>query len=156
MDNDIDQARKDALIFLQHHKTGVLATELDGNHIHASFLYYTAEEFNIYFLTLANTRKFRALQANPRVAFTVSSVDIPQTLQIEGIATDISLDEETAKKRAALFEVLNANKWFYAPLSRLDVADVVVIWIRPTWIRWADYAFTEAGSDHVFKEIPVQ
>jgi general stress protein 26 len=151
-----ENARKEALAFLLRHKTGVLSTlSLEGQ-VHGSMLYYTADDdFNIYFLTLSNSRKFKALQANPRVAFTVATPEVPQTLQIEGIATDISLDEEAAKKKEQLLETLNSNPWFYAPVAKLDLADTTVVWVRPTWIRWADYAFADAGSEHVFKEIEV-
>lgn len=156
METNLDNARKDALAFLQRHKTGVLATTEREYQVHASMIYYTADkDFNIYFLTSADTRKFRALQAHPQVAFTVSIPDVPQTLQIEGMAMDITLDHEAAKKKEELFEVLNSNPWFYGPVAKLDSAATVVVWIRPTWVRWADYAFNEPGSGHVLQEIPI-
>lgn len=156
MDNDLDRARTDALAFLKHHKTGVLATVAGKYEVHASMVYYTADnDFNIYFLTPITTRKFKALQEHPQVAFTVSAADVPQTLQIEGMAMDVSLDAEAAKKRRELFDVLSSNNWFYGPITKLDQAETVLVWVRPTWIRWADYAFEEPGSGHVLKEIPI-
>ena len=157
MDSDMDRARKDALAFLKRHKTGVLATIPGEYQVHASTVYYTADDnFNVYFLTLINARKYKALRAHPQIAFTVFTPDVPQTLQIEGMAMDISLDEEAAEKKDELFGVLNSNPWFYPPISKLDPAESVIVWIRPTWIRWADYAFAKQGTDHVFKEIPVK
>lgn len=156
MNEDMDRARKDALAFLKRHRTGVLATSPHAGGVHASMVYYMADDaFNVYFLTLVNSRKFKALQEHPQVAFTVATPDVPQTLQIEGMAADITLDEDAAKKKDELFQVLNTNPWFYAPISRLDPAETVVVWIRPTWVRWADYAFEESGSAHIFKEIPL-
>jgi nitroimidazol reductase NimA-like FMN-containing flavoprotein (pyridoxamine 5'-phosphate oxidase superfamily) len=155
MDTDLNRARTDALAFLKRHKTGVLATIPGEYQVHASMVYYVADDdFNIYFLTLINTRKFKALQAHPQVAFTISRPEVPQTLQIEGMAMDISLDEEAVEKKEELFQVLNSNPWFYGPISKLDPVETVVVWIRPTWIRWADYAFAERDGHHVFKEIP--
>jgi len=155
MDIELDHARQDALAFLKRHKTGVLATVGRDYKIQASMVYYVADDdFNIYFLTLTNSRKFEALNEHPQVAFTVATDDVPQTLQIEGMAADISLDEEEKKKKDALFEILNSNQ-FYAPISKLDPAGLVMIWIRPTWVRWADYAFEEIGNRHIFKEIPI-
>lgn len=154
---ELNNARNDALAFLKHHKTGVLATLAGEYQVHASMVYYAADEhFNIYLMTFINTRKFKSLQAHPQVAFTVATADVPQTLQIEGMAMDISLDEEASKKKDELFTILNSNPWFYPPPSKLDPAESVLVWIRPTWIRWADYAFAEAGTSHVFKEIPVK
>ena len=156
MNTNFDHACKDALAFLKRHKTGVLATSAREYQVHSSMVYYTADDdFNIYFLTLRSTRKFKALSAHPQIAFTVSTPEVPQTLQIEGMAMDISLDEEAVKKKDKLFEVLNSNPWFAGPITKLDPATSAVIWIRPTWIRWADYAFAESGNEHVFKEIPI-
>ena len=149
-----DTAQKDALAFLKRHHTGVLATVSLKGEAHASTVYYTADDdFNLYFLTLINSRKYEALCAHPQVAFTVTAADQPQTLQIEGVAMDITLDEEAAAKKEELFKVLNANPWFYPPLSKLEPADSVVVWVRPTWVRWADYAFAPTGK--VFTQIKV-
>lgn len=156
MDIDTEHARQDALSFLKHHKTGVLATVAGEYTVHASMVYYVCDDdFNIYFLTLLNSRKLEALSEHPQVAFTVAIPDIPQTLQIEGVAIDISLDAEEVKKKDALFEILNATSPFYSPLVKLDPASIVMVWIKPTWIRWADYAFEQAGNQHIFKEIPI-
>ena len=147
-------ARANALAFLKRHRTGVLATTGSDNVPHASTVHYFADDdFNIYFLTLINSRKFKALSAHPRVALVVSTEEVPQTLQLEGMASDVSLDEKVAKKKNKLFEILNSNPLFYGPITKLDPADRAIVWIRPAWIRWADYAFAPSGTDHVFTEI---
>lgn len=156
MEQTIDNARKDALSFLRHHRVGVLATVSGRGEAHASMVHYVADdEFNVYILTLINSRKFKAIEEHPQVAFTIAVPDVPQTLQIEGKAMDISLDEEAKAKKVELFEALNSNPWFYGPISKLDPAETVVVWIRPTWVRWADYAFAPMGTENVLKEIPV-
>lgn len=157
MEQTLENARKDALSFLKHHKTGVLATVSGQGQAHASMVHYVADDdFNIYVLTLINSRKFKAIEDHPQVAFTIGIPDVPQTLQIEGMAMDISLDEEASKKKAELIDTLNSNPWFYGPIAKLDLAETVVVWIKPTWVRWADYAFAPVGTDHVLKEIPLQ
>lgn len=154
MDTNTSQTRTDALSFLKHHKTGVLATVAPNGDPHASMVYYVADdEFNVYILTLMNTRKYAAVEGHPQVAFTVSAPEVPQTLQMEGVAMDISLDAEVSKKKEELFAMLNTNPWFHAPITKLDPSTTAVIWIRPTWIRWGDYAFAETGSEHVFTQI---
>lgn len=157
MEQTTENARKDALSFLTNHKTGVLSTVSGQGHALGSMVYYVADEqFNVYILTLATSRKFGAIEEHPQVAFTVANPDIPQTLQLEGIGMDISLDEEGNQKRQELLEVLSSNPWFYGPPAKLDPAQMVVVWIRPTWVRWADYAFAPAGTEHVLKEIPLK
>lgn len=157
MEQSIDNARKDALAFLKNHKAGVLASVSGTGQAHGSMVYYVADDdFNIYVLTLINSRKYKAITEHPQVAFVVAVPEIPQTLQMEGMAMDISLDQEAASKKEQLLSVLNSNNWFYGPVAKLDPADTVVVWIKPTWVRWADYAFAPAGSEHVLTEIPVK
>ena|SRR3989338_1331121 len=157
MDPETALIRKRALAFLTGHKTGVLSTVSEEGNPQSRMVYYTADsDFNIYFLTLADTRKFGSLTSHPPVAFTVSNEGIPQTIQIEGVAMDITLDEAVSKKRDELFKILNSNPWFPAPTEKLGPGAQVVVWIKPTWIRWADYAYAPEGPDRVYKIIPVQ
>lgn len=151
-----DEARKDALAFLKRHSIGVVATAGPRGTAHASMVYYTAgDDFSVYFLTLLNTRKYRTLTDNPHAAFVVATPEIPQTIQIEGLAMDISLDEEAAARKEELFETLNKNAQFYAPITKLDPATTAVLWLRPTWVRWADYAFGGDSTKQVQVEIPL-
>lgn len=156
MDTDLERARPDALTFLKRHNTAVLATASKTGEPHATMIFYAADDnFNIHFLTRSRTRKFDAIQANPHVAITIATADIPQTLQIEGMARSIANDDATSSMKPHLFEILNANHWFHAPLTKQDMAAVYEIRIEPTWIRWCDYAFEQEGDEHVFKEIPI-
>jgi len=156
MDTDADKARTDALAFLKRHRTGVLATAGHDNIPHASVVHYTADDkFSIYIMTLTNSRKYEALKAHPQVAFTIFTEETPQTLQIEGMAADISTSPEAGIKKDELFDVLNKNPLFYPPITKLDTHDTAIVWIQPKWIRWADYAFGEDGTDRVLKEIEI-
>lgn len=84
---DVATARAEALAFLKAHKAGVLSTISREGKAQGSAVYYVCDEdFNIYFLTLFSSRKFESLKANPYVAFTVGTQDVPQTVQIEGVA----------------------------------------------------------------------
>jgi general stress protein 26 len=157
MDQEQSRARTDALAFLKRNKTGILATVSKEWVPHASAVYYTADDdFNVYFLTLMSSRKYAALNAHPEVAFTIMREDVPQILQMEGTAMDISFAEEAKGKKEELFEVLNRNPFFYPPVAKLDPSESVIIWFKPKWIRWADYAFAESGSEHVFKKIVIE
>jgi nitroimidazol reductase NimA-like FMN-containing flavoprotein (pyridoxamine 5'-phosphate oxidase superfamily) len=156
MRSDKEKARQDALAFLKHHRTGVLATISRNYEPHASAVHYTADDkFNVYIVTRTNSRKFDALSAHPQVAFTVAVDHVPQTLQIEGMAANISDTDEARVKKDELFEIHSKNLLFYAPISKMDPHETAIIWIQPRWIRWSDYAFAEDGDEHVFQEIPV-
>jgi uncharacterized pyridoxamine 5'-phosphate oxidase family protein len=154
--SDERSARSDALAFLQRNRTGVIATAGHDNIPHASAIhYYADDDFNIYFLTLPSSRKYKALMAHPQVALVALREDVPQTIQIEGMAKDISLDADMQDKKDKIMAALETNPFFFPPISKLDPEKPAVIWLRPTWIRWADYAFAQYGTDRVFKEIPI-
>jgi general stress protein 26 len=156
MTSESAKARQDALAFLRRNKTGVLATAGHDNLPHASVVHYTADDkFSVYIMTLTNSRKYQALKAHPQVAFTVFTEDTPQTLQMEGMAQDISMSDTAGSKKDELFEVLNTNPFFYAPISKLDIHDTAIVWIRPKWMRWADYAFADDGNETVWKELTI-
>jgi nitroimidazol reductase NimA-like FMN-containing flavoprotein (pyridoxamine 5'-phosphate oxidase superfamily) len=147
--------RETALQFLKAHTAGVLATVQDGKP-HASAVYYVADEnFNIYFLTLLSSRKFQSLKGNPSVAFVVGAQDVPQTLQIEGTATELTHDDDKQAHIAELTQALTSNPHYYAPLTQLDQSDVVMVWIKPSWVRWGDYAAAQSGTANVLTEIPL-
>jgi nitroimidazol reductase NimA-like FMN-containing flavoprotein (pyridoxamine 5'-phosphate oxidase superfamily) len=153
---DVAAARAEALAFLKNHTAGVLATVSGENQPRASAVYYACDDtFNIYFLTLLDSRKFAAIKANPKVAFTIGTFDVPQTLQMEGMATEVQREDESSPHIAELAKVLTSNSTYYAPIARLNTATPALIWIRPTWIRWGNFASPESGSKNILIEIPV-
>ncbi len=154
---EMHEAKKSAAAFLLRYSVGVLATTAEQYQVHASTIYYIADkDLNIYFLTSTESRKFAALRAHPQVAFVVSTPEVPQTLQIEGMAMDMTLEQGAQEKKEELMQLLEKNKQFYPPLSKLNPTSVAVVWVRPTWVRWADYAFEEVGAQHVLKEFTIE
>ena len=155
MDMDDGAKRTDALNFLKAHTAGVLATVSREGKPHASAVYYVADDnFNIYFLNKLNSRKYLAIQANPRVAFTVGRLDVPQTLQIEGVASELHTDEEKNLHGPDLMRTLMENNPVYIPLAKMD-SEVVMMWIQPKWVRWGDFSAPGLGNKQVFTEIPL-
>jgi len=157
MTPDMEKASAEALAFLKAHKAGVIATVSREGRPHASAVYYTADDkFSIYFLTLASSRKYAAALANPWAAFVVGTQDIPQTLQIEGPLTEIRRREDADNHASDLIDALTSTGSYYAPITKLDPADTVLMWLQPKWIRWADYTSPLNGDKNIFTEIPVE
>ncbi len=154
MDSDQDRTRTDALAFLKRHKTGVLATLSAQGVPRSRLIYYVCDnEFRIYFSTLLNTRKYEDFSAHPQASFVVATEDVPQTLQIEGLVSEITDEQKMEQELAPLVEVLMSNNSFHWPTLKLDPGEVGLMQLTPTWVRWADYAFAQKGSEHVFKEV---
>jgi nitroimidazol reductase NimA-like FMN-containing flavoprotein (pyridoxamine 5'-phosphate oxidase superfamily) len=150
-----DDKRAEALAFLRHHTAGVLSTSGSDGQPHASAIFYSADEhFNVYFLTLLASRKYKAMKENPKVAFAVGTEDVPLTIQVEGVAEEIQDDAEKQKQSAGVIDVLMQHSTrYYAPLTKLDRSEMILMWIQPKWIRWADYSGEATGSEHVWTEV---
>ena len=156
MDTDQANARKTALDFLKRHKTGVLSTVSAQNEARSRLLYYVCDdEFTIYFSTLSSTRKFKDITAHPQVSFTVGDEAVPQTLQMEGVVSEITEEQKLESNLASIIEVLMSNSVFYWPVIKLNEGEVKLLQMKPAWVRWADYAYAEKGEAEVFKEIPL-
>jgi uncharacterized pyridoxamine 5'-phosphate oxidase family protein len=138
--NTKNQKEKDALEFLKKHKTGVLATISPAGHPRARTIYYATDDaFNVYFVTLASTRKPEDFKAHERAAFTVSEEAVPQTVQMEGMVTDLT---ETATIDPVMVELtgkLMSNTTYFAPLTRFDTSKLLFYRLKPEWIRWGDF-----------------
>ncbi|MGE5541146.1 MAG: pyridoxamine 5'-phosphate oxidase family protein [Bacillota bacterium] len=142
-----------ALDFLASKKTGVLATLSADGAPRARLVYYANDDrFNIYFLTLGNTRKADDLRYSKKVAFTVADETEPRTVQIEGVAEDITNMPADDAVIETLFHNLQMNAKYYAPLARFDRGDVRFFRITPSFVRFGD--FTEGHhTDEVLFEI---
>lgn len=147
-------ARAAALDFLKRHRVGVLSTVSDRNGSRSRAVYYACDnEFTIYFSTLSSTRKFGDIAVHPQASFTIAAEDVPQTLQIEGIASEVTEEQKIEKGLAPLLTVLMSNSVYYWPVLKLNEGEVKLMQLKPTWVRWADYAYAEKGDVQVFTEI---
>lgn len=156
MDEKTAAAKDAALSFIKTHNAGVLATAGHDNHPHASVIHYVADDsFNIYFLTKTDSRKYQSIQAHPQVAFVIGRSDVPQTLQIEGVASEITSEEERAAHAPALMEILSQKAPGYVPVGKMD-GTMTLMWLQPKWIRWADFSTEAVGNENLFTEIPLE
>jgi uncharacterized pyridoxamine 5'-phosphate oxidase family protein len=153
MEKNTTEKRDKALSFLTMNETGVLATVSPDGKPHARLLYYTSDEsFNIYFITLASTRKVADMKANPHVAFTVSTVDMPQALQLEGTVTDLTETATNDPLIVAFIQKLIPKKPYGIPLEHLDTAVIRIFKITPDWVRFGDFTYGE-GTNAVLTDI---
>lgn len=155
METDPKGKRDEALEFLVNHDVGVLATTSADGQPSARMVYYTCDDsFNVYFITLKNTRKAAQIAANAHVAFVVSETDTLHTIQIEGEAHDIS---ETATNDALVTDFvkrLTKETPYGIPLTHLDPSSLAFYKITPSWVRWGDFTFG-THSNEVLTQLPV-
>lgn len=153
MESDAGMKRDEALSFLVNHDAGVLATVSRDGQPGARMVYYTADDsFNLYFMTLKNTRKVADLAANVRAAFVVSDMDTPQTIQIEGNVADLTDTATLDPLLSDFVKRLSSHQSYNIPLTHLDASEIRFYKFTPTWIRWGDFTFGQ-GTDTVLTKI---
>lgn len=153
MKTDPNGKHNEALSFLVDHDTGVLATTARSGEPRARLVYYTCDDsFNIYFITLKKTRKFDDIEANPRAAFVVSEVDVPRTIQIEGVVADLTNIATLDPLVAGFIHRLMEGKKYGIPLSHFDPDQLRFYRLTPNWVRWGDFTLGR-GTDDVLTQI---
>jgi Pyridoxamine 5'-phosphate oxidase len=90
------------------------------------------EDLEIIFDTLRSTRKFRNIQHNGASSFVIGCTR-EISVQFEGVARELTGDEELARYRQIYFA-----KWPDGP-TRLTWEGITYIAVKPTWIRYSDY-----------------
>ena len=149
MNTDAQGIRDEALSFLVDHDAGVLST-VSGGAPRSRLVYYTCDDaFNIFFITLANTRKVADLAGSPHASFVVSELETPRTLQLEGTVADLT---ETATMNPLLLNFIRTlmeKDGHGIPLEHFDAAAIKLYQFTPAWVRWGDFAY-RLGTDNVF------
>ena len=147
--------REQALKFLQRHKTAALGTvSPDGAPHVAVVTCIIDDDFNIYFVTKADSRKLKNILRDPRVAVTVGgNPKTPSTIQMEGRAEII--DDPRHYMISHLnreMDIANAHWW---PLLKTHGVEFIYLKIKVEWARRLDLDMTkDAGSyDQEFQEI---
>lgn len=141
----MNNLKSEALSFLMSQKGGVIST-VGENGPESAFVFYDADEdFSIYFATSINSRKYKNIKNNNKVAFVVYTIEPPKTIQIEGEIVEVS-DKEVLKNSLANYvDVASYGMKDNAPVTKIDSVDNFVMYkIKPNFIKWSDYT----GSDH--------
>lgn len=121
--------------FLRRYKLAVEATVGAGGAPQAAVVgFAVSDALEIVFDTTEETRKFKNLRADPRVALVIGWDD-EATAQIEGIA-DFPTGAELERVRETYFEAYPDGR------DRLAWPGITHVRVKPTWIRFTDYKVT--------------
>ena len=124
--------RVELLSFLRHHQLCVQSTVTSTGAPQAAVIgYAVSDDLELVFDTLGSTRKAQNLRRDPRVALVVGWDD-DQTVQVEGIADELSGEELTRLKQvyfAAFPDGVERQAW----------PDIAYFRIRAHWARYSDF-----------------
>lgn len=128
-----EEIKKQILAFLGKHTLTVISTVDIGDSKPESAVIAFAENDNLelVFGTSNTTRKYKNLQKNPNVSFVIGWSSDVGTLQYEGTARELSM-EESGPCSAAII----AKNPFSKRFAEKD--DLRYFLVTPTWIRLLD------------------
>lgn len=149
-------ASKDLIrIFLKHQRSGVLATADNAANPHAAVVYYILDDdFTVLFGTKRETQKFKNIEENKQVAMIVYDEATQSTAQIFG-HVEVVEDKDTQERVINNFGEASLERSMenVAPLDKIIAGEYVVLRLKPTVIKLAEYGFAKPASDNLFETI---
>jgi nitroimidazol reductase NimA-like FMN-containing flavoprotein (pyridoxamine 5'-phosphate oxidase superfamily) len=137
--------------FLAHHRTMVLATEMDGQpsctRVFFAATYETSELPTLYTLVKSPSRKLANLQANPRVGVFIGPERPTSWLEAHGRAA--VLEDPRTRERAQALVLAKAPE--AGPFLARVVADptrIELFWLRLTDVTAEPRAVIELPDSH--------
>lgn len=126
-----------AYLFFKSQATGVLATISPDNKPEAATVgFVVSDGWNFYILTHLNSRKVKNIESNPSIAFVVGTSLLPQTLQMEGIATTIANNPHFSEA-LRLFD--ETEKLRTNPIFAIYKDNYTIIRVEITWVRFLEF-----------------
>jgi uncharacterized pyridoxamine 5'-phosphate oxidase family protein len=142
--------KSELLAFMRRHPLAVEATlSLEGAPQAAVIGVVVSDELEVFFDTLATSRKYANLKRDPRVALVMGwDLDEGCTLQLEGCA-DEPLGDELQRLQRLYFAA------FPDGVERQAWPEIAYVRVRPSWLRFSDFRtappaiveFDRAGLD---------
>src|ERR1041384_8234439 len=132
--------KRDELVrFLRKYKLAVQASVAPGGAPQAAVVgFAVSDELEVVFDTTEDTRKYRNLRADPRIALVIGWDD-EITAQIDGLA-DFPTGEELDRVRECYFVVYPDGR------ERLAWPGITHVRVRPTWIQIGRASWRERGE----------
>ncbi len=129
-------SKQEVLKFLKEKQLAVVSTASSaGKPEAATVIYFIDDDFNFYFVTRRNTRKFENLQSNSNVAIVVGTELLPVTVQIEGTAELVS-GEDGELLMAEIIKRPQIQSLYFGPFLELKGIDFAAFKVKINWLRW--------------------
>lgn len=137
----MEPKRKEAYDFLTSHKFAVLSTaDKDGRPWGATIYYIVDEDFNFYFFTRAQSKKYRNIQERPEVAITISDNGEQTTVQAAGMVSEVPLgpEHDHAFRLLSLIHPPGQFEWI-PPVTKIQNGEMLLLKLAPQHMRFSDF-----------------
>lgn len=133
---------------------GVLSTATTESAPWGSAIYFYADEnFDIYFVTRADTQKYKNITNNPEVALTVADEASQTTVQIAGTITAVPPHDYLE----VLFHKLDkihprGDETWTPPPNKIHKGNFMPLKLTPSRLQYADYGTYKLDPDASYVE----
>ncbi len=134
--------------FLKSNRLATIATVSEENTPHTSLIYYiTGENFHIYMVIAKDSRKFKNISQNNKVALVVRHDMEPLVVQLNGVAKIVEDENEKHQLSNQYLEIANSNtktpNW--PPVMKLSTNEgYVFMEITVTNFKFSDFSGTDS------------
>jgi general stress protein 26 len=140
--------------YMKEHPVAVLSTVDGHGNPHGAVVYmYAASVLNFYFVTKAETQKFRDLVKHRHVSVTIADDENNSSIQANGTAHVVEETEVIQMVMAHMAKVYARSSDWLAPITKIRAGEYQVVNIKPSHIRLSEYMGKHPGSTHIFTEI---
>lgn len=141
--------------FLKEQPVGVLASVDPNSNPHAAVIYFGIDEdFKVSFTTKRDTKKNDNIKHNNHVMLVAYDPLSQTTIQITGVAKEITDDKEAAEAfQNTLAAARRASNSNMPPISKLLAGHYVTYRVNPVQIRMAIFSRPDSGGYDIFETI---
>lgn len=113
--------------YINTHPLAVISTaDSEGRPSGATIYAGSDDELNVYFMTKSETAKNKNINVQPVVALTFSGEDHQTTLQLSGVAHEISGQADGAPAFEILSSIKHASEDFRLPITKINAGNYIV------------------------------
>ena len=132
-----EKVKSEALKFVKKKKLAVISTVSEkGAPEAATVLYFFDDDFNFFFVTRSDSRKAVNIAHNGNVAVVIGTELGPSTMQMSGIAEQISSPEKQNEFIEKLTKDAVLQALYYGPFLSLMGVNFALYKVKITWARW--------------------
>lgn len=133
---------------------GVLSTiSADGRPWGSAVYFIADEDFNFYFVTKADTFKYKNLENQPMAALTIADEPSQTTVQVSGSVAAVPVDQEfdIIFRKLEANRPKNDNEWV-PPVYKIHKGNYMVLCLTPEKLQFADYRHFKTDIHHDYIE----
>ncbi len=138
---------------MKDHHMAILSTiSEEGEPWGSAIIFAIDEDLNFFFMTRADTLKYKNIEANPKVALTVADEEKQITVQARGKISRVEARDymDVVFKKLADVKPRGDSQWV-PPVMKVHKGDYMILRFTPSKLQYADFKQlkTDVHSEYI-------